>query len=143
MIYRFILVSNWKFWLLHKIWTIFGPLSSKKSEFGPKKKIRTIVAAVLVLGWFGKYLKLTWTTEVVLMSMMWHRHCCHNGPNFLFKSEFGLFVGKGSENGPNFVQKSEFWMEYKNEPINHLLKRIFIISFSPKKKHINLSHFIT
>ena len=49
MIYRFILVSNWKFWLLHKIRTIFGPLSSKKSEFGPKKKIRTIVAAVSLL----------------------------------------------------------------------------------------------
>ena len=70
-------------------------------------------------------------------------HCCHNGPNFLFRSEFGLFAGKGSENGPNFVQKSEFSIENKNDPINHLLNRIFIISFSPKMKHINLSHFIT
>ena len=72
-----------------------------------------------------------------------YMHCCHNGPNFLFRSEFGLFAGKGSENGPNFVQKSEFSIEYKNNLINHLLNRIFIISFSPKMKHINLSHFIT
>ena len=74
---------------------------------------------------------------------MARQHCCHNGPNFLFRSEFGLFAEKGSENGPNFVQKSEFSIEYKNDPINHLLNRIFIISFSPKMKHINLSHFIT
>ena len=72
-----------------------------------------------------------------------HKHCCHNGPNFLFRSEFGLFAGKGSENGPNFVQKSEFLIEYKNESINHLPNRIFIISFSPQKKHINLSYLIT
>ena len=56
---------------------------------------------------------------------------------------FGLFAGKGSENGPNFVQKSEFLIEYKNNSINHLPNRIFIISFSPKKKHINLSYLIT
>ena len=69
------------------------------------------------------------------------KHCCHNGPNFLFRSEFGLFAEKGSENGLNFVQKSEFSICYKNEPINHLPNRIFIISFSPKKKHINLFTF--
>ena len=71
------------------------------------------------------------------------QHCCHNGPNFLFRSEFGLFAGKGSENGPNFVQKSEFLIQYKDEPINHLSNWIFTFSFSPKKKHINLTHFIT
>ena len=71
-----------------------------------------------------------------------NHHCCHNGPNFLFMSEFGLFTQKGSENGLNFVQKSEFSIEYKSEPINHLSNRIFIFSFSPKKKHINLTPYI-
>ena len=37
------------FRLLHKIWTIFGPTSSKESKFGPKKKILTTVAAVACL----------------------------------------------------------------------------------------------
>ena len=67
MIYRFILVANWKFWLLHKILTIFGPLFSKKSEFGPKKKIQTIVAPVSLV---------YWETKILCNYSVWNSTCC-------------------------------------------------------------------
>ena len=56
----------------------------------------------------GAFKEISHISYISHISHISHIHCCHNGPNFLFKSEFGLFAGKGSENGPIFVQKSEF-----------------------------------